>query len=72
MAARRAAGSQALDAVDARTTDESLELAQIFREAVREARERNRRLGISNVQVDDERRLTEELRDGSVRLLKGK
>ena len=72
MAAGRAAGSQALDVVDARTTDESLTFAQIFREAVREAREQNRRLGIPNVQVDGERRLTEELPDGSVRLLKGK
>jgi len=71
MATGRAAGSNAQDAVDARTAEESLEFARIFREAVREAREENRRLGIPNVQVDGEGRLVEELPDGSVRLLKG-
>jgi hypothetical protein len=33
------------------------------------AREKNRRLGIPNVQVDDEGTLTEDLPDGTVRLL---
>jgi hypothetical protein len=72
MAAGRAARSKASDLVDDRTAHESLEFAQIFREAVREAREENRRLGIPNVQVDERRRLTEELPDGSVRLLTGR
>jgi len=71
MATGRAAGSNAPDPVDARTAEESMEFARIFREAVREAREENRRLGIPNVQVDGEGRLVEELPDGSVRLLKG-
>jgi hypothetical protein len=69
MATGRAVEAKARDSVDARTAEESLELAQIFREAVRETREENRRLGIPNVQVDDEGRLTEELPDGTVRLL---
>ena len=69
MATGRTVEAKAEDSVDARAAEESLELAQIFREAVREAREENRRLGIPNVQVDDQGRLTEELPDGSVRLL---
>jgi hypothetical protein len=39
---------------------------------VREAREENRRLGIPNVQVDEEGRLTEELPDRTVRLIQPK
>jgi hypothetical protein len=46
-----------------------LDSAEIFAEAVRAAREKNRRLGIPHVQVDDQGRLTEELPDGSVRLI---
>ncbi len=72
MAAGRAAGSEAQELVDARTADESLEFEEIFRKAVREAREENRRLGIPNVQVDGEGQLAEELPDGIVRPLTGK
>ena len=42
---------------------------RIFQQAVRDAREENRRLGIPNVQVDAEGRLTEELPDGTVCLI---
>jgi len=45
------------------------ELTRLAQRAVREAREENRRLGIPNVQVDEEGRLTEELPDGTVRLI---
>ena len=45
------------------------ELTRLSQQAVREARAENRRLGIPNVQVDAEGRLTEELPDGTVRLL---
>lgn len=69
MATRGAARSEVEDAVDPWIAKESLAFAEIFAEAVRAARERNRRLGIPNVQVDDEGRLTEELPDGSVRLI---
>jgi hypothetical protein len=44
-------------------------MSRIFQQAVRDAREENRRLGIPNVQVDAEGRLTEELPDGTVRLI---
>jgi len=45
------------------------EMSRIFRQAVRDEREENRRLGIPNVQVDAEGRLTEELPDGTVQLI---
>ncbi len=48
------------------------DMSRIFQQAVREAREENRRLGIPNVQVDAEGRLTEELPDGTVRLIQPK
>jgi hypothetical protein len=47
-------------------------MSRIFQQAVREAREENRRLGIPNVQVDAEGRLTEELPDGTLRLIQPK
>jgi len=43
------------------------ELARLSKEAVRAAREENRRLGIPNVQLDGQGQLTEELPDGTVR-----
>jgi hypothetical protein len=55
--------------LDAETVRESEEMSRIFQQAVRDAREENRRLGIPNVQVDAEGRLTEELPDGTVRLI---
>lgn len=72
MVTRRAAWPPVQAEVDARTTEESLDYAAVFDEAVRAAREENRRLGIPNVQVDGEGQLTEELGDGSVRLIAGK
>jgi hypothetical protein len=57
---------------DVDTLRESDEMSRIFQQAVREAREENRRLGIPNVQVDAEGRLTEELPDGTVRLIQPK
>ena len=48
------------------------DMTRLFQEAVREAREKNRRLGAPNVQVDDQGRLTEELPDGTVRLIQPK
>jgi|APLow6443716910_1056828.scaffolds.fasta_scaffold995765_2 hypothetical protein len=45
------------------------DMSRVFQQAVREAREENRRLGIPNVQVDEDGRLTEELPDGTVRLI---
>jgi len=45
------------------------DMSRVFNQAVREAREENRRLGIPNVQVDEDGRLTEELPDGTVRLI---
>jgi hypothetical protein len=45
-------------------------MSRVFAEAVRKAREENRRLGIPNVQVDEQGRLTEELPDGTVRVLR--
>jgi hypothetical protein len=67
MATRRLAGLQTQNGVDTRTAEESLRFAEVFSEAVQAAREENRRLGIANVQVDEDGRLTEELPDGSVR-----
>ena len=55
--------------LDAETVHESAEMGRIFEQAVRDAREENRRLGIPNVQVDEDGRLTEELPDGTVRLI---
>ena len=43
------------------------ELARLAKEAVRGAREANRRLGIPNVQVDEQGQLAEELPDGNAR-----
>jgi hypothetical protein len=54
---------------DAEFRRESDEMTGIFAEAVAQTREENRQLGIPNVQVDDQGRLTEELPDGSTRLL---
>jgi hypothetical protein len=54
---------------DAEFRRESDEMTGIFAEAVAQTREENRRLGIPNIQVDDQGRLTEELPDGSTRLL---
>jgi hypothetical protein len=71
MATRRAIGYQIEDEVDARTAVEFWDYTEIFAEAVRAAREENRRLGIPNIQVDGEGRLTEELPDGTVRLIAG-
>ncbi len=48
------------------------DMSRIFRQAVRDEREENRRLGIPNVQVDAEGRLSEELPDGTVRLIQPK
>jgi hypothetical protein len=48
------------------------EMTRLSKEAVREAREENRRLGIPNVQVDGQGRLTEELPDWTVRLIRSK
>ena len=48
------------------------EMSRIFRQAVRDEREENRRLGIPNVQVNAAGRLTEELPDGTVRLIQPK
>lgn len=48
------------------------ELARLSKEAVRGAREENRRLGIPNVQVDGQGQLTEELPDGPVRPVRSK
>jgi hypothetical protein len=47
-------------------------MSRIFQQAVREARDENRRLGVPNVQVDTEGRLTEEPPDGTVRLIQPK
>ena len=49
---------------------ELAELTRLAQEAVRAAREENRRLGIPNVQMEDDGRITEELPDGTVRLLR--
>jgi hypothetical protein len=48
------------------------EMARIARQAARQAREENRRLGIPNVQVDEKGRLTEELPDGTLRPIQPK
>lgn len=48
------------------------EMARLSKEAVRQARSENRRLGIPNVQVDGQGRLTEELPDGTVRPIRSK
>ncbi len=58
--------------VDSETIHESAEMGRVFEQAVREAREENRRLGIPNVQEDEQGRLTEELPDGTVRLIQPK
>jgi len=48
---------------------ESDDITRIFKEAVAEARAENRRLGIPNVQTDERGRLTEELPDGTIRVI---
>jgi hypothetical protein len=48
------------------------EMTRLSKEAVREVREENRRRGRPNVQVDEQGRLTEELPDGTVRLIRSK
>ena len=48
---------------------ESDDINRIFKKAVAEARAENRRLGIPNIQTDEEGRLTEELPDGTVRVI---
>jgi hypothetical protein len=45
------------------------DITRIFTEAVAEVRAENRRLGIPNVQTDEQGRLTEELPDGTVRVI---
>lgn len=57
---------------DRETRQESAEFGRVFADAVREAREESRRLGIPNVQVDEQGRLTEELPDGTVRPIRSK
>jgi hypothetical protein len=72
MSSRSTATPKADPGLDAETVRESEEMSRIFQQAVREAREENRRLGIPNVQVDEQGRLTEELPDGTVRLFQPK
>ena len=72
MSSRSTAVTRADAGVDAETVRESEEMSRIFQNAVREAREENRRLGIPNVQMDEQGRLTEELPDGTVRLIQPK
>jgi hypothetical protein len=72
MSSRSGAVTKVDVGLDAETVHESAEMGRIFERAVRDAREENRRLGIPNVHVDDEGRLTEELPDGTVRLIQPK
>ena len=72
MSSRSAAVTKVDAGLDADTVHESAEMGRIFEQAVGDAREENRRLGIPNVQMDNEGRLTEELRDGTVRLIQPK
>jgi len=67
MATRSTTWLESKAEVDAQTAAQSLEVGQLFREAVRAAREENRRLGIPNVQVEEDGTLTEELPDGTTR-----
>jgi hypothetical protein len=72
MSSRSTVVTRADAGLDAGTVHESEKMGRIFERAVREAREENRRLGIPNVQVDAEGRLSEELPDGTVRLIQPK
>lgn len=54
---------------DADFRRESDEITRLFKEAVAEARAENHRLGIPNVQIDEQGRLTEEWPDGRVVVL---
>lgn len=67
MSTRGSARPQVENEVDTLTAEESARFAEVFRDAVRAAREENRRLGIPNVQVEEDGRLTEELPDGTIR-----
>ena len=67
MSRRQATRSGIDEKVDQLAANESARFAEIFREAVRAAREENRRLGIPNVQVEEDGTLTEELPDGTRR-----
>lgn len=51
------------------TVRESDEITRLFKEAVAEARAENHRLGIPNVQIDEQGRLTEEWPDGRIVVL---
>lgn len=62
----RAPKTAPLSAESGKTLDD---ITRVFKEAVHEAREENRRLGIPNVQVDKQGRLTQEMPDGTIRLL---
>jgi hypothetical protein len=67
MATAAKAGRRGLSPDTTRILDH---ISRVVEEAVRKAREENRRLGIPNVQVDAQGRLTEELPDGTVRVLR--
>ena len=67
MATSARSGRRALSLETIRFSDHT---SRVFAEAVRKARAENRRLGIPNVQVDAQGRLTEELPDGTVRVLR--
>ena len=66
----KAASTSREPALSRETRRQLDELTRLAQQAVREAREENRRLGIPNVQVDGEGRLTEELPDGTVLLIR--
>ena len=70
MAGRQAVRPKVDERVERLTAERSERFAELFREAVRAAREENRRLGIPNVQVEDDGTLTEELPDGTRRPMK--
>jgi len=54
---------------DPETVRETEEITRLFQEAVAEARAENHRLGIPNVQMDEQDRLTEEWPDGRIVVL---
>ena len=68
----KAASTSREPALSRETRRQLDELTRLAQQAVREAREENRRLGIPNVQVDEQGRLTEELPDGTMRLIQPK
>jgi len=72
MSSRPTAVTKVDTGLEAETVHESAEMGRIFRQAVRDAREENRRRGVPNVQVDEQGRLSEELPDGTVRLIQPK